>query len=159
MRDRFSPPFSGPNMEAILFIGLPASGKSTFYIERFFHSHMRISLDLLKTQNRVRRFVSMCLETGQPMVIDNTNVTRQLRAAFIAASRAAEFRVVGYYFQSKVDDCLGRNATRTNRVPEVAILDFAKKLELPSREEGFDELYYVSMGEAGFRVEEWRDDL
>ncbi|MCB9352743.1 MAG: ATP-binding protein, partial [Lewinellaceae bacterium] len=32
-------------MEGILFIGIQASGKSTFYKERFFNSHLRISLD------------------------------------------------------------------------------------------------------------------
>ena len=37
-------------MEAIIFVGLPGSGKSSFYKERFFNSHVRISLDLLKTR-------------------------------------------------------------------------------------------------------------
>lgn len=33
-------------MEAVLFIGMQASGKSTFYRERFFSSHVRINLDI-----------------------------------------------------------------------------------------------------------------
>ena len=36
-------------MEAVLFVGLQASGKSTFYRERFFRTHVRINLDMLKT--------------------------------------------------------------------------------------------------------------
>ncbi|MEL6944740.1 MAG: ATP-binding protein, partial [Bacteroidota bacterium] len=36
-------------MQAILFIGIQASGKSTFYKERFFNTHVRISMDLLNT--------------------------------------------------------------------------------------------------------------
>ena len=39
-------------MEAVVFTGIQASGKSTFYRERFFHTHLRISLDLLKTRGR-----------------------------------------------------------------------------------------------------------
>ena len=42
-------------MEAIVFIGLQASGKSSFYKERFFSTHVRISLDLLRTRNRERQ--------------------------------------------------------------------------------------------------------
>jgi predicted kinase len=32
----------------ILFIGLQTSGKSSFYKERFFQSHVRIDLNMLK---------------------------------------------------------------------------------------------------------------
>ncbi|MEN3294973.1 MAG: hypothetical protein V7642_4226, partial [Burkholderiales bacterium] len=39
-------------MEMLLFIGIQASGKSTFYKERFFDTHVRISMDLLRTRNR-----------------------------------------------------------------------------------------------------------
>jgi hypothetical protein len=28
---------------------------------------------------------------------------------------------------------------------------------MPSREEGFDELYFVSISDGGFKIEEWRD--
>ncbi len=31
-------------MTAIILIGIPASGKSTFYRQRFFFTHVRISL-------------------------------------------------------------------------------------------------------------------
>jgi hypothetical protein len=34
---------------------------------------VRINRDMLKTQARERRFFELCLETGQPCVIDNTN--------------------------------------------------------------------------------------
>jgi predicted kinase len=50
-------------MEAIIFIGLQASGKSTFYKENFFNSHLRISNDLLKTKNRESRLIDFCIET------------------------------------------------------------------------------------------------
>ena len=76
-------------MEAIIFTGLQGSGKSSFYKERFFTTHMRISLDLMRTRNRERQFLALCLETGQRFVIDNTNPTRQDRAKYIEAAKEA----------------------------------------------------------------------
>ncbi len=146
-------------MEAIIFTGLQGSGKSSVYRERFFTTHMRISLDLVRTRNRERRFLASCLETGQRFVIDNTNPTRQERAKYIEAAKEARFRVVGYYFRSKVEECLQRNVERDEAVPEVAILATAKRLEIPSIEEGFDELFYVRLTKDGFVVEEWNDEI
>ena len=39
-------------MEAVVFMGIQGSGKSSFFRERFFSTHFHISLDLLKTRNR-----------------------------------------------------------------------------------------------------------
>lgn len=148
-------------MEAVIFIGLPASGKSTFYKERFFATHVRISCDQLKTPHRFSRLLELCLETDQRFVIDNTNPAAGDRAPFIAAARARGFVVVGYYFQSRVADCLVRNAQRAGeeRVVEAAILSKAKQLELPQRTEGFDRLFYVRIEGDRFLVEEWQDEI
>ncbi|MEZ5945186.1 MAG: AAA family ATPase [Planctomycetaceae bacterium] len=146
-------------MEAVVFVGLQASGKSSFYKERFFSTHVRISLDLFRTRNRERRLLALCLETQQPFVIDNTNPTREERAKFIDAAKSAKYSVVGFYFRSKAEECLTRNQQRTDQVPDVGILSTAKKLELPTLEEGFDTLKYVRLTEAGFVVEEWNDEV
>ncbi len=71
-------------MEAVVFVGLQGSGKSSFFKERLFSSHVRISLDLLKTRHREGRFLATCLETGQRFVVDNTNPTVEERARYIA---------------------------------------------------------------------------
>ena len=150
-------------MQAIIFMGLPGSGKSSFYKERFFTSHVRISLDLVKTRHREARILEVCLETDQRFVIDNTNPTKAERSRFIEAVKKArvQYTIIGYYFESKVEDCLRRNAQRSQveRVPEVAILSTAKKLELPSLDEGFDQLSYVRLTEGGFVVEDWNDEV
>lgn len=36
--------------EAVIFVGVQGSGKSTFYRERFFDTHVRINLDMLRTR-------------------------------------------------------------------------------------------------------------
>lgn len=146
-------------MEAVVFTGLQGSGKSSFFKERFFATHVRISLDLLRTRNREDRILEVCFGTQQRFVIDNTNPTRNERAKYIGMSRDSEFRVVGYYFQSRVDDCLRRNEERIGRVPEVAILSTAMKLERPRLDEGFDELWYVRIEDSGFVVEEWKNEV
>lgn len=146
-------------MEAVIFVGIPGSGKSSFFKERFFTTHVRISLDLLRTRNRERALLKMCLDTEQRFVVDNTNPAAEDRKGFIEAAKGARFRVIGYYFQSRVEDCSRRNSQRleTERVPEIAILSGAKRLELPRREEGFDQLFYVRLDEGRFVVEEWRE--
>src|SRR5436309_2949529 len=111
-------------MEAVIFVGLQGAGKSTFFKERFFTTHVRVNLDMLKTRNRENRLVQACIETRQPFVVDNTNATRTERAVYIQAAKDAGFRVVGYYFQSRVEDCKRRNDQRPlpQQVPLKGIL-------------------------------------
>lgn len=148
-------------MEAVIFIGIQGAGKSTFYKERFFATHLRINLDMLKTAHREKRFLEVCIETRQPFVVDKTNPTRVERRRYIEAAKQAGFRVIGYYFQSKVEVCKRRNEQRSEgeRIPLQGILGTAGRMELPKIEEGFDELLYVRSDEANrFVVEEWKED-
>lgn len=149
-------------MEAIVLIGLQASGKSSFCRDRLFNSHVRINLDMLRTRNRERLLIAACHEAKQPYVIDNTNPTREDRVGYIQAAKSAGFRVVGNYFASKVEDCKTRNSQRSNDqvVPLKGLLGTYGKLQLPERDEGFDELHYVSIDVDGeFSVSEWTDEV
>jgi hypothetical protein len=73
---------------------------------------MRINLDRLKTRNRETRFLEACLETRQPFVVDNTNASRAERQKYIEAAKQGGFKVIGYYFQSRIEDCKWRNEKR-----------------------------------------------
>ena len=152
-------------MEAVILIGIQGTGKSTFCRERLFHTHVRINLDMLQSRYRETILLTACLNAKQAFVIDNTNPTREDRARYIAASRSAGFKVVGYYFESKVRDALLRNELRGpgHRVPDRGIFGTAGRLQLPARAEGFDALHYVRLAPPPavneFLVEGWRDDL
>ncbi len=146
-------------MELVIFVGIQASGKSSFFKERFFNTHVRINLDMLKTRNRERILFEACLKAKQPTVIDNTNATVDQRARYILAARTAGFRVSGYYFESRIDDCRRRNLKRsgTRVVPIQALVATLRKLELPDLEEGFHELHYVKIDKDGsFVVKDWK---
>ncbi len=136
-------------MEAVILIGIQGSGKSTFYRERFFDTHIRISLDLLKTRHREQMLLQACLGTGQRFVIDNTNVRAAERTIYIEAAKRSGFRVIGYFFDVRLGDALRRNAQRTGvaNIPAAGVAGTLKRLERPSPAEGFDELYVVSRDE------------
>jgi len=144
-------------MEVVIFMGLQASGKSTFYRERFFDTHIRINLDMLKTRRREQLLVQACLEAKQPFVVDNTNPTREDRHRYIEPAKAKGFRVTGYFFQSEIEACGERNQSRPEKqvVPMAGVLKTYRKLEEPSLDEGFERLYFVKIDADGrFVVEE-----
>ena len=148
-------------MEAVILIGVQASGKSTFCKQRFYDTHLRINLDMLRTKHRENLMLSACLEAKQSFVIDKTNPTVETRAKYISLAKFHKFKVIGYYFQSKLEDALQRNSQREGKaqIDERGVRAVHSKLELPTFAEGFDELFYVRIDENNeFIVEEWKDD-
>ncbi len=141
--------------------GIQGAGKSTFARERFFDTHVRISRDLLRTAHREARFLSVCLETRQPFVVDKINATRADRAPYVDAALEAGFRAVAYWLDVRPRDAIARNAARPerSRVPVKAILGTYKRLEVPSRDEGFAELWHVDLTPDGFIVVPAPDDV
>lgn len=149
-------------MEAVIFIGVQGSGKSTFCKQRFYDTHIRINGDMLRTKHREKLLLFTCLEAKQNFVIDKTNPTIEERAKYISQAKEHHFRVTGYYFQSKLEDALKRNATREGKakIDERGVRGVYSKLQLPTFAEGFDELYYVWIDENNeFIVERWKDEI
>ena len=145
-------------MEAVLFIGVQGCGKSTFYKERFFDTHVRVSRDMVKTKTRERLLIGACLAAKQPFVLDNTNAVASQRAEIIVPAHAAGFRVVACYFRCGVREALWRNRRRPAGavVPVPGVIATFKKLQPPSWREGFDEIRVVSTNDTNeFVVEEW----
>ncbi len=146
-------------MQAIIFCGIQATGKSTFYKHCFFNSHVRISMDLLRTRHREHRLLTLCLETQACFVVDNTNPTIADRQRYIGPAKQIGYRIVGYFFQSSTHAALIRNQQRplAEQIPEKGILGTRGRLELPTYSEGFDEMHYVRISLDGtFVVEPWQ---
>ena len=141
-------------LNMVILIGLPASGKSTFYNRMFSKTHLRINLDMLKTRTREKALIDTCLLTKTPFVVDNTNVKVADRKGYILLAKEHGFLVHGYYIASSVERCLAMNDLRQEKVPRVAILAKKKHFEYPSINEGFDSLFYVHHD---FSIEPWKN--
>lgn len=148
--------------EAVIFMGIQAVGKSSFFNARFSTTHIRINLDMLRTRHRENAILKACFEASQSFVVDNTNPTRADRARYLSQCRESAFRSIGYFFESRIHDAIKRNAQRpeSERVPELGLRGVHARLELPSLGEGFDELYFVRIDEGGrFVVEPWKNEI
>jgi predicted kinase len=136
-------------VDLVIFAGLPAAGKSTYYYAHFAETHVHDSKDLMRNATRKdakqRMQIEEALAAGRSVVVDNTNPTIAARAELLAIGRRFGARVVCYYFECAVRACILRNHGREGaaRVPEVAIFTAAKKLVAPSMAEGFDEVHVL----------------
>lgn len=143
--------------EMIIFIGIQASGKTTFYHEHF-AEYEQISLDILHTRNKERIALEECFALGKSMVIDNTNPTAADREGYISKAKENGYHITGYFFQSRISDCVDRNEKREGKakVPRTAIAATSNKLEMPGLGEGFDKLYFVHLEHGQMIVEDWK---
>ena len=134
-------------MQLIIFTGVQASGKSTFYKQYFYDTHLRINLDMLKTRHRENILFEASLRSKTKMVIDNTNMTIHDRERYIQRAKDADFEVVSFYFETDLHSTLQRNAQREGKakIPEVGVKATFHKLEKPTSVEGFDTLFKVKL--------------
>jgi predicted kinase len=143
-------------MEAVVLCGIQGSGKTTLYRDRFLETHVRISLDLLRTRHREAALLRFCLDTRQPFVVDNTNPTPADRRRYTEPAHAARFRTVGYLVEVPTNVAIARNAKRERRtpVPVAGVLGTRRRFVRPTPEEGFDELWHAtSAPDGGWRIE------
>jgi predicted kinase len=135
--------------ELVVLVGLPGAGKSTFFRQRFAATHVQLSRDELRRRREPERrqieLLRQALSERRSVVIDDTNVSREQRAALIAEGQRQGVRVVAYFFDCALRECLARNRERAGRarIPEAGIFASAKRLVPPSLDEGFDEIRVV----------------
>ncbi len=144
----------------LLFCGIPASGKTSFYHAILECLGMEyISLDVLRTRAREWSAFDKALTARRSIVVDNTNVTRVFRARYLGPARASGYRTIGLFFQSVLSDCLSRNELREGkaRLPRKALFGMSSQLELPSPDEGFDCLFFVRLTNGDFQIEPWKE--
>ncbi len=152
-------------MRLIILIGLQASGKSTFARSRFADAVYVSKDNMRNVRNKARRqeaLLRLAFAQGLDVVVDNTNPSPAIRESLLVLGREYNARIIGYYFASRIAECLERNRLREGRarVPDAALYATRSKLALPSYAEGFDELYYVALDSAqqDFIVSEWQEE-
>lgn len=146
----------GGEPTAIIFVGIQGCGKTTFFrkrIEPYMKGWKHISMDELHNRNKEADMIRECIKNRQSFVIDNTNPTKEDRKRYLDMLDGKGYRVMCYFFQSRVKDCVERNRLRGELVPSKAIAATSNKLELPSKDEGFTDMVYIKVVPPHFESE------
>lgn len=140
-----------------IMIGIQASGKSTF-CRNYLPGYDRINLDTLHTRNKENIAMDEAFFAGRNIVIDNTNPTAKDRKKYITKAKEHGYHVTGYFMQSRLKECTARNELREGKakIPTKAIAATSNRLQMPSYEEGFDELYFVRITDTGMYADPWQ---
>src|SRR5437667_583283 len=145
-----------PKGVVVLAIGLPGSGKSSWFKR---HSIAPLSSDMLRsllfddpTEQRfqdlifsnLRSMLRARLIARRPMnYVDATNLTPNERHSWIKLAKDYGYEVHAVFFDVPVEVCLERNQRRQRVVPEDVMRRMAAKLRQPAFDEGFTKITVV----------------
>lgn len=137
--------------EVIVFVGLPAAGKSTFAKKYLVpHGYVHVNQDTLKSKEKCVKACAEALGQGRSVVVDNTNPSAELRALYMAQARKHGCVARCFHFIVGEDVAKHVNMFReklTNgahkHVPRIAYNMFKSKFEAPALREGFREIKQI----------------
>lgn len=140
----------------MLAIGLPGSGKSTWFKR---HDIQPLSSDLLRgllfdnpdeqrfqdlVFSNLRSMLRARLIARRPMsYVDATNLTPQERQSWIKLAHDYAYEVHALYFDVPLEACLERNRKRNRTVGDEVMRHMAGKFRPPAFEEGFTKIKVV----------------
>lgn len=140
--------------ELFILIGLPASGKTTFAnIFNKSEDVVVLSSDAIReelfddindqTNNKLvfdtlHKRAREALLDGKDVIYDATSLTKDIRANIIKEVGGEALAINCLFFDVSLKQCLRRNKKRDRKVPKKVIKDMAKRLEKPTKDEGFD---------------------
>ena len=144
-----------------VYIGLPASGKSTNAREwAATHSHSihpssdaireelygdaRIQGDPNKVFSIMLRRAREAIAEGLDVLYDATNITYKNRRSILLIPNAT---FVARMFIVSVEECKRRNSERTRKVPDAVIDRMVRQFQPPCEWEGFDRIERFDCGE------------
>ena len=147
-----------PIKTMIIMIGVRLSGRSEYYRRYLAEKYVHID-------ERNEAIISTCISDEREYVIDEDNLTAEVRRAHIARAKSNGYRVIGYYLFSDIESCIVRNNYEPDslKMSDEEIVKQIHSIDIPKKNEGFDELYYVdrtsafSSAMAPIRVEEWEE--
>ena len=156
---QLSPPPVTPRVPkgvVVLAIGLPGSGKSSWFKR---HNISPLSSDLLRallfddpTEQRfqdlvfsnLRSMLKARLIARRPLnYVDATNLTSHDRRGWIKLAKDYGYEVQAVFFDVPLDVCLERNRKRERVVSEDVMRRMAAKQKPPTFEEGFSKITVV----------------
>lgn len=145
-----------PRGTVVLAIGLPGSGKSSWFKR---HSISPLSSDLLRALlfddpneqrfqdlifSNLRSMLRARLIARRPMnYVDATNLTPHDRQGWIKLARDYGYDVQAVFFDVPLEVCVERNRKRERVVAEDVMRRMAAKLKPPRFEEGFSKITVV----------------
>jgi predicted kinase len=151
-----------PKGFVVLAIGLPGSGKTTWFGRR---GITPLSSDLLRNilfddveEQRYQGLVFSTLRSllrarliaRMPMnYVDATNLSIHERRQWIKMAKSFGYEVQAVFFDVPLDVCLERNRQRDRSVSEDIMRKMAEKLKPPVFEEGFEKITVVRVKSAG----------
>jgi len=151
-----SAPARPPKGAVILAIGLPGSGKSSWFKR---HNIAPLSSDvvrmLLFDDAQEQRFQDLVFSNLRSMLkarliarrplnyVDATNLTPHERHSWIKLAKDYGYEVQAVFFDVPVEVCLERNQRRDRVVDEDVLRRMAAKLKPPTFEEGFSKVTVV----------------
>jgi len=137
-------------MKIVITVGLPGSGKSTYLaglranaissdeIRRMLADDPLDQSIHARVFATIRYLLRQRIAIGRPTTyIDATHLTRWERRPYIQLAKRYGCKVEALFFDVLVDVCIRRNRKRDRIVPDQAIRDMARRLEPPTKQEGF----------------------
>jgi len=145
-----------PKGIVVLAIGLPGSGKSSWFKR---HNVVPLSSDMVRSLlfddvreqryqdlvfSNLRSMLKARLIARRPMnYVDATNLTPQERQHWIKLAKDYQYEVHAVFFDVPLEVCVERHQRRDRVVPEDVMRRMAAKLKPPTFEEGFAKITVV----------------
>lgn len=130
-------------MDYVIMIGSTLSGKTT-YSRKNCQNHEFVSLtDLNSNRKDEMSLIEEHLKSGKNIVVDDTNLTRKIRKTHIDLARKYSAQVIGIYMDTPREVLARRRWIRPDNVDMIVINKMLKQLEIPQKDEGFDQLHVI----------------